>query len=149
MGICCMTQGTQTGALRQGEGWRVGRELRGRSGRQGTRVYLWLILGDIWQKATKFCKAIILQLKNVFKFKKWRTKNKLISLMISKKENRNQSKLSCFGSGRNWNKQTLVDWVLKSCGSVGDKTPASAQIWFCYWPLQLGLHSFSWHYTGN
>ena len=26
MGICCMTQGTQTGALRQAEGWGRGRD---------------------------------------------------------------------------------------------------------------------------
>ena len=26
-------------------------------------MYLWLILVDVWQKTTKFCKAIILQLK--------------------------------------------------------------------------------------
>ena len=34
--------------------------------REGTYVYLWLIHADIWQKTTKFCKAIILQLKNKF-----------------------------------------------------------------------------------
>ena len=45
----------------------VGREMGGRSGRQETWVYLWLILVDIWQKTTKFCKAIILQLKNLKK----------------------------------------------------------------------------------
>ena len=31
--------------------------------REGTHVYLWLIYVDIWQKTTKFYKAIILQLK--------------------------------------------------------------------------------------
>jgi len=31
--------------------------------REGTYVYLWLIYVDIWQKPTKYCKAIILQLK--------------------------------------------------------------------------------------
>ena len=35
----------------------------GRFGRKGTWVSLWLILVDVWQKTTKFCKAIILQLK--------------------------------------------------------------------------------------
>ena len=44
----------------------VGREMGGRSGREGTWVYLWLILVDVWQKTTKFCKAIILQLKKNF-----------------------------------------------------------------------------------
>ena len=39
------------------------REMRGRFGREGTWVYLWLILVDDWQKTTKFRKAIILQLK--------------------------------------------------------------------------------------
>ena len=32
-------------------------------GREGTWVYLWLIHVEVWQK-TKFCKAIIFQLKN-------------------------------------------------------------------------------------
>ena len=40
--------------------WKVG----GRSKRDGTYVYLWLIHVDGWQKPTKRCKAIILQLKN-------------------------------------------------------------------------------------
>ena len=35
MGICYMTQGSQTGAL------------GGKFGREGTRVYLWLILVDV------------------------------------------------------------------------------------------------------
>ena len=39
--------------------------------REGTCVYLWLIPVDVWQKPTKFCKAIILQLKiNAFKWLK-------------------------------------------------------------------------------
>ena len=41
----------------------MGREMGGRFGREGTWVYLWLILVDVGQKTTKFCKAIILQLK--------------------------------------------------------------------------------------
>ena len=55
--------GTQTGALYQprgmgweGDGWEVQRE--------GTYVYLWLIHVDVWQETAKFCKEIILQLKN-------------------------------------------------------------------------------------
>ena len=32
--------------------------------REGTYVHLWLILVDGWPKTTKFCKVIILQLKN-------------------------------------------------------------------------------------
>ena len=35
-----------------------------------TYVYLWLTHADVWQKTTKFCKVIILQLKNKFKTKK-------------------------------------------------------------------------------
>ena len=42
----------------------VEREMEGRSGKEGTWVYIWLILVDVWQKTTKFCKAVILQLKN-------------------------------------------------------------------------------------
>ena len=59
MGICCMSQRTQTGALYQpgGVGW------GGRFKRERIHVYLWLIHVEVWQKTTKFCKAIILQLK--------------------------------------------------------------------------------------
>ena len=32
--------------------------------REGTYIYPWLIPVDVWQKSAKFCKAIILQLKN-------------------------------------------------------------------------------------
>ena len=41
----------------------MGREMGGRFGREGRCVHLWLILVDVWQKATEFCEAIILQLK--------------------------------------------------------------------------------------
>jgi len=40
----------------------MGREMGERLKREGTRVYLWLIHVDIWQKTTKSCKAIILPL---------------------------------------------------------------------------------------
>ena len=33
--------------------------------REGPYVYQWLVHVDIWQKTTKFCKAIILQLKKM------------------------------------------------------------------------------------
>ena len=59
MGICCMTQGTQTGALGQPRGVGGG----GRFKREGSCVYLWQIHVDVWQKPTQYCKAIILQLK--------------------------------------------------------------------------------------
>ena len=45
-------------SLGGGTGWAV----TGRFKREGTYVYLWLIYVDCWQKMTKFCKAIILQL---------------------------------------------------------------------------------------
>jgi len=48
----------------------IGREMEGKFKREGTYIYLWLIHADIWQKTTKFCKAIILQLKNNFLKKK-------------------------------------------------------------------------------
>jgi len=46
--------------------WRggVGREMGRRLKREGMYVYLWLIHVEVWQKPTKFCKAIIFQLKN-------------------------------------------------------------------------------------
>ena len=40
------------------------REMGGRFKREGIYVYLWLIHVEVWQKTTKFCKAIIFQLKN-------------------------------------------------------------------------------------
>ena len=36
----------------------------GRFKREGIYVYLWLIPVEVWQKTTKFCKAITFQLKN-------------------------------------------------------------------------------------
>ena len=44
---------------RGGMGWEMG----GRFKRDGVYVYLWLIHVEVSQKTTKFCKAIILQLK--------------------------------------------------------------------------------------
>ena len=41
----------------------------GKFKREGTHGYLWLIDVDVRQKSTKFCKAIILQLK-ISKLKK-------------------------------------------------------------------------------
>ena len=63
MGICCMTQGTHTRLYNNLEGWdreRGGREVQ----EGGDIVYLWLIHVEVCQKAIKFYKAIILQLKN-------------------------------------------------------------------------------------
>ena len=58
------TQGAPKGTLRQprGVGW-------DESGREKTYVYLWLNHVDVRQKPTRYCKAIILQLK-ISKFKK-------------------------------------------------------------------------------
>ena len=73
-----MTQGTQTGALWQSLGW-GGRWEAGWGegfGRERTWECLWLILADVWQKTTKFCKAIILQLI------KWGEKKKKICLSL-------------------------------------------------------------------
>ena len=50
----------------------------GRFKREGTEVYLWLIHVDIRQKPTRFCKAIILQLKIIFKKKKQIKNNKIL-----------------------------------------------------------------------
>ena len=62
MGIFCMAQETQKRALYQPRGVGWGGRWEGGSRGRGY-VYLWLIHVDIWQKTTKFCKAIILQLK--------------------------------------------------------------------------------------
>ena len=56
-----------TRALWQAEGCGGWGEMGGRFGREGTWVYLWLILVDVWQKTTKLYKAIILQFKKTFK----------------------------------------------------------------------------------
>ena len=45
--------------------WVLGTDMGGRFWREETWVYLWLILVDVWQKATKFCKTIILQLRKL------------------------------------------------------------------------------------
>ena len=52
--------------------------MTGRFKREGTEVYLWLIHVDIRQKPTRFCKAIILQLKIIFKKKKQIKNNKIL-----------------------------------------------------------------------
>ena len=59
-GICCVAQGTQTGALCQprGVGW-GGRWEGGSKGRG--YMYIWLIHVEVRQKTAKFYKAIILQ----------------------------------------------------------------------------------------
>ena len=41
----------------------MGKKMGGRFKREGTSVYLWLTHVEVWQKTTKFCKAINLQLK--------------------------------------------------------------------------------------
>ena len=63
MGIWCMTQGTETGALQQVEGWGGGGSWEGGLGESGHGcTYGWfLLMYD--RKPVKFCKAIILQLK--------------------------------------------------------------------------------------
>ena len=50
-----------------GLGWEVG----GKFKREKTYAYLWLIHVDMWQKATLYGKAIILQIKINKKFKNW------------------------------------------------------------------------------
>ena len=42
----------------------MGREVEGTFKREGIYVNPWLILVEVLQKTTKFCKAIILQIKN-------------------------------------------------------------------------------------
>ena len=65
MGICCMAQETQTGAVSVSRGG-MGQEMGGRFKREWIYIYLWLIHVEVWQK-TKFCKANTLQYKNFFK----------------------------------------------------------------------------------
>ena len=76
----------------------MGREMGGRFTREGLYVYLWLIYGAVWQKTTKFCKAIILQLKK----KKWTitlpTKVHLVKAMVFR-----------------WELDHKESWVPKNC----------------------------------
>ena len=44
----------------RGVGWG---DSRRRFKREGTHIYLWLIHAVVWQKPTRYCKAIILQLR--------------------------------------------------------------------------------------
>ena len=61
-GICYMAEKLTQGLfINLGGG--MGRELVGTFKREGIYVYLWLIQVEVWQKTTKFCKAIILQKK--------------------------------------------------------------------------------------
>ena len=39
-------------------------EVGGRFKREGIHVHLWLIHVDVWEKPTKYCKAVFFQLKN-------------------------------------------------------------------------------------
>ena len=81
----------------------MGREMEGRFGREGTWVYLWLIL-DVWQKTTKFCKANILQFKKIIKWSEkknyWEFRNKpsllvtCFSTRMSKQSSRGKNSLS-------------------------------------------------------
>ena len=62
MRICCILHWAQIWSLWQPRGVGWGRRWEG--GSRGKRhVYLWLIHIDVWQKPTKYCKAIIIQLK--------------------------------------------------------------------------------------
>ena len=60
MEICCMTQGTQPGALWQPR--EVGRGGRWEGG-SGEGAYVYLIHVDVWQKSNQYCKSIAHQLK--------------------------------------------------------------------------------------
>ena len=64
MGICCMSQETLTGALYQSRG--VGCGGNGREVQKGGDIRISMLIHvEVWQKTAKFCKAIILQLKNL------------------------------------------------------------------------------------
>ena len=78
-------------------------------------VYLWLIHVEVWQKTTKFYKAIILQLKNKYIFlkgvcEKNNKKNKKKCVM--KLEEDDLGLLNCRNSKRiNW---SIGSWKLES-----------------------------------
>ena len=66
--------------LKQGLCIKMGRQTGGSFKRERTYVYLWLIHVNVWQKTAKFCKAIILQLKNTLIKKKDFSLTKFINL---------------------------------------------------------------------
>ena len=90
----------------------VGREMGGRSGREGKWVYLWLILVDVWQETTKFCKAIILQLK-------------ILKYIYNLKKNKNKKKCS-------WNAQNGKKHSYKILMRV-----QSCQLFMTLWTVAL------------
>jgi len=61
----------------------VGREMGRRLKREGMYVYLWLIHVEVWQKPTKFCKAIIFQLKNKLNKKNRPRKNQAFFFILT------------------------------------------------------------------
>ena len=58
-----MKQNTQNRCSGTSQRDLVGREVGEGFRMEETHVYLWLILVDIWQKPSQYCKVIILQLK--------------------------------------------------------------------------------------
>ena len=63
-------------------------EVKGRFTSEGTYVRLWLIHVDVWQKASQYCKAIILELK-----KEKRAKIEILKINVSK-ESSNMLKMT-------------------------------------------------------
>ena len=70
---------------RGGMGWEVG----GRFRRERTHVYLRLVLVDVWQRLTQYCKAVIFPSKVNFKKKflrKYETKGYVFTTQCGKME---------------------------------------------------------------
>ena len=63
-------------------------EVKRRFTSEGTYVRLWLIHVDVWQKASQYCKAIILELK-----KEKRAKIEILKINVSK-ESSNMLKMT-------------------------------------------------------
>ena len=95
--------------------------VRRRFKREGIEVYLWLIHVDIWQKPTWFCKAIILQLKIIFKKKKQIKNNKILQGKKKKKD---------------W-----VRWDLETDATKNSKTQADSVIQEIPVPTQHRKHT--------
>ena len=77
----------------------MGREMGGRFKREGIFVYLWLIHVEVWQKITKFCKPIILQLKKLIKKKKNQSSKNGVSMETTQEEAVLSRK---WGRGKTW-----------------------------------------------
>ena len=106
----------------------------GRFKRKGTYVYLWLIHVDVWQKPTQYCKAIILQLKIIFFFKRT---SKVCSQGVSGEGGPDTQALASRG-GKNRLAVPFIEYCL-TIHSISHRRCTMDNI---HWVLNAESHSF-------